>query len=306
MRKRNILEITDVTQKELTHLIKRAHYFSHHPRKSFRKLKGAHVGLLFDANSLRTKMSFEVAVYKMGGVPYFIPLQSVTHEDGAPRESAEDIIDTLDRFVDLYIVRDYSQKMLTVLRRKNDPPLFNGFSGVGHPSQALADLAVITHKIGDPSRLRVYAVCPATGSGVIESFAYAILMLGGSITLITPTGTFKGKNEDFQSRASALPGSLMVTKNVSTVKEADVLYVDEWWKNTPDFLETAKPPKKYRVDDTFLAGTKKDLIILHCLPAHHDREITKKVITSERSIVFDEAEFRLYSAMAWLEFMAKG
>lgn len=305
MKKRNILEITDVSQKELKHLIKRAHFFSHYPRKSFRKLKGAHVGLLFDANSLRTKMSFEVAIYKMGGVPYFIPLQSVTHEDGATRESSEDIIDTLDRFVDLYIVRDYSQKMLTVLKLKNDPPLFNGFSGVGHPSQALADLSVITHKKGDPSRLRICAVCPADGSGVIESFAYAILMLGGKITLITPTGKFTGKNEDFQSQINTLPGTLTVTKNISAVMEADVLYVDEWWKNTPDFLEKAKPPKKYRVDETFLIGTKKELIILHCLPAHHDREISEEVITSARSIVFDEAEFRLYSAMAWLEFMAK-
>lgn len=305
MKKRNILEITDVSAREFRRLIARAIYFSRRPRKSFRTLKGAHVGLLFDANSLRTKMSFEVATYKMGGIPYFIPLQSVTHEDGAPRESREDIIDTLDRFVDLYIVRDYSQEVMRVLMRKNDPPVFNGFSGVGHPSQALADIAVITKQKGDIRTLNICAVCPATGSGVIESFAYAVLLLGGDITFITPTGKFTGKNSCFYKHVDSFPGRLTVEKGIAAVQNADVLYVDEWWENTPNFLETAKPPVKYRVDEKFLKGTKDDLIIMHCLPAHHEREISSDVISSSRSIVFDEAEFRLYSAMAWLEFMAK-
>ena len=274
-----------------------------HQRNGLRALKGLHVWLLFDANSLRTKISFEIAVYKMGGNPYFVPVQSVTHEDGQRRESDEDIIETLDRFVDLYIVRNYSQELIKVLVRKNDPPFLNAFSGVGHPSQVLADLAVIVKKKGSVNKLNIFVCGPTNGSGVIESFIYGVLMLGGSITLITPTGTFNGKNKDFYECTNSLGGKLSVTKEISGVSEADVLYVDEWWENTPDFLHTARPPKKYRVDKEFLRGTKKDLVIMHCLPAHHDREIAKDVIYSDQSIVFDEAEFRLYSAMAWLEFM---
>lgn len=303
MRPKNIFEITDVTEVELEHLIKRTLYFSKNIHRRFTTLKHKRIGLLFDSNSLRTKLSFEVAVDKLGGYSYFVPIHSVTHEqDRTARECFEDIIDTMDRYVDAYVVRDYSREVLDVLARKNDPPIINGFSEVGHPSQALADVSVIMQKRGSLEDLHICAVGPAVGSGVIESFIYAVLMLGHDVTMITPTGTMKGKNKDFHQVVAKLKGNLTITKDTSSTKKADVLYVDEWWENKPDFTKK-KPPKAYRVDEDFVKGCKKDLLIMHCLPAHHDREIARSVIYSDRSIVFDEAEFRIYSAMAWLEYM---
>jgi len=303
---KNILEVTDLIKKELEQLIKRTLYFQKNKKKTFSILKGKKIGLLFDSASLRTKFSFEIASHNLGGFPYFVPLKTITNEnDGTEREIYEDIIDTLDRFVDCYVVRDYSRKVLSVLVRKDNPPLINGFSEVGHPSQALADISVIALKKRDLTKLNICAVCPSTGSGVIESFAYAILLLGGNITLITPTGKFKGKNKDFHQQTKKLKGKLTITKSPEEiVSKADVLYVDEWWENIPNFTRK-KPPKKYQVTKEFLKKSKKDLIILHCLPAHHDREIAKDVFYSKKSIVFEEAEFRIYSAMALLEFLLK-
>lgn len=312
MKSKNILEISDLSVKDLKKCITRAIYFKKHWKKQFTILKHKRIGLLFDAVSLRTKVSFEVAIHKLGGFPYYVDIGtktdvdigSVTHEAGAPRESFEDIVDTMDRFVDAYVVRDYSQQILNVLKRKTFPPVINGFSVTGHPSQALADVSVITLKKGDLQKLTIAVLSPATGSGVIESFIYAVLLLGGAVHIITPTGTFKGKNVDFWETVAALPGRCSVTKYDATlIRKLDVLYVDEWWFPGADFLKK-KPPKRYRADANFLHGAKKDLIILHCLPAHHNREISEEVITSERSIVFDEAEFRVYSAMALLEYLA--
>ncbi len=306
MRHKNILEVTDLSSSVWRRLIKRSIYFGKNRNKNFSSLRGKQVGLFFDSASLRTKLSFEIATHKLGGFPYFMDIHSVTHEDGETRESFGDIIDTADRFVDMYVVRDYSRKILDVLKRDTFPPVINGFSVVGHPSQALADLAVITREKGDVRKLSVCAVCPAEGSGVIESFVYGVLLLDGNVTLITPTGKFVGKNDDFRDVVGKLPGKLYIEKDPRRViKKADVLYVDEWWWPGSDFLKK-RPSKKYRVDRDFLKDSKADLIILHCLPAHHNREISEQVILSKKSLVFDEAEFRVYSAMALMEYLAEG
>ena len=305
MKSKNILEITDFTKKELLKLIQRSLFLKKNNTKNFSSLKNKRIGLLFDATSLRTKMSFEMATHKLGGFPYFVDINSITHEADAPRESFEDIVDTLDKFVDAYVVRDYSQNTLNVLKRKDYPPVINAFSLVGHPSQALADLSTIFSKKTNFKDLHIAALCPETGSGVIESFAYGVLLLGGTITLITPTGKFSAKNRDFTDVIQTLPGVLSISKDVENIiKNTDVLYVDEWWYPGAEFLKK-KPPKRYRADKDSLKNAKQDLIILHCLPAHHNREISEEVFYSPQSIVFEEAEFRIYAAMALLEYLAK-
>jgi len=304
MKSKNILEVTDFSVDEFTKLIKRSLYFKKHWGKKYSILQGKRIGLLFDAASLRTKLSFEIATHTLGGFPYFVDIDSITHEKGVPRGSYEDIIESLDKFVDAYVIRDYSQNLITVLKRKTFPPIVNGFSVTGHPSQAIADVTVIIEQKGDLTKLNICGVCPATGSGVIESFVYAVLLLGGNITLITPTGRFKGKNSDFLTTVEGLQGTLTITDNPKKViPSADVLYVDEWWYPGSEFL-TKKPSKKYQVDSTFLKHSKENLIVLHCLPAHHEREISEEVIRSDKSIVFEEAQFRIYSAMALLEYVA--
>lgn len=299
----NILEITDFSQKEFIHLIQEAVAYKKNIHRHKTALNGKRVCLLFDSSSLRTRLSFESAVYLLGGSTYFVDTDSVLHEkDGTHREVYEDIIDSIDRMVDAYVVRDYSQNMLEVLKRKQYPPLINGFCQTGHPSQALADLSVVTWKKGT-WKLNFVGVCPPEGSGVMESFVYAVLLLGQNVTLITPTGNIIGKNLGFHKTVKMLSkygGKLSFTKEIhTTMNTADVLYVDEWWENKKDFLK--RQIGKYQVDKMFLKNTKKNLALLHCLPAHPDREIAKDVMRSTQSLIFDQAEFRVYSAMALLK-----
>lgn len=309
MKAKNIIEVTDFSQVEWKRLIAEAIKYKKNPHPIPQPLKGKRVGLVFDSNSLRTRLSFETATHLLGGTSFFIDVENVTHEkDGTARESFEDIIDTMDRMIDVYVLRDYSQEMLTIFKRKSYPPFINAFCQVGHPSQALADLAVITWKKGRYTKLNYVGVCPEAGSGVMESFVYGVLLLGQNITLITETGEFKGKNKDFHAQIKKLcveyGGKFTSTKEIKAVMAvADVLYVDEWWENTPHFLD--RKIGKYRVDEKFLVNAKKDLSIMHCMPAHPGREISLKVMRSAQSIIYDEAEFRMYSAMALLSYLKK-
>lgn len=309
MKAKNLIEVTNFSRKEWSHLIDETIKFKKKPHRKEKLLNHKRIGLVFDDNSLRTRLSFETAAHLLGGTTYFIDVYNVTHEkDGTKRETFEDIIDTMDKMVDVYVVRDYSQQIFNVFTKKSYPPFINGFCTVGHPSQALADLSVIKWEKGTNKNLSYVGVCPGTGSGVMESFVYGVLLLGQSITLITETGKFKGKNTDFYIQVMRLTkqhgGRLTLTKNPeSIVAQADVLYVDEWWENKPDYLK--RKIGKYKVDEKFLKNSKKDLSILHCLPAHPGREIASDVMRSDQSLIFDQAEFRVYSAMALLSYLKK-
>lgn len=309
MKSKNIIEVTDFDQKEWSKLIDNAILFKKNRHRRPRALKKKRIGLFFDSNSLRTKLSFETAIYLLGGDSYFVDIHSITHEkDGSKRETFEDIIDTADRMLDAYVIRDYSKKMLEIFKKKTYPPVINGFCEIGHPSQALADLSVLKWKKGNLRGLKYTGVCPEKGSGVMESFVYGVLLLGEDITLITETGKFIGKNKDFHEWVKKLSkqygGHFSTTNKIkTTVKEADILYVDEWWENTPNFLK--RNIGKYKVDKKFLNDSKETLSILHCLPAHPGREITEEVMHSPQSLIFDEAEFRVYSAMSILYYLTK-
>lgn len=308
MKAKNILEVTDFSQSEWKKLISETIKFKKNPYRKKNLLKNKRIALVFDSNSLRTRLSFETAIHLLGGNSYFVDIHALTHEkDNTPRECYEDIIETMDRMVDAYVVRDYTQQMLEVFKRKSFPPIINGFCSTGHPSQALADLSVIKYK-KKTNNVIYSGVCPEAGSGVMESFIYGVLLLGLKITLITETGKFVGKNQNFQQQSNFLEkkygGHFNIVKNSELIiKRADVLYVDEWWDNSPNFLK--RKIGKYKVDSRFLKKSKKTLSILHCMPAHMEREISTEVMQGEQSIVYDEAEFRVYSAMALLNYLSK-
>jgi len=197
MKAKNVIEVTDFTKNEWERLISQSLKYKKNRHSGRTLLRGKLICLLFDSASLRTKTSFEVATFLLGGETYFIDIRDIVSEYGEKREEIHEIIDTLDKMIDCYVIRDYSQKFLDVLKRKNCPPFINGFSQTGHPSQALADMSVIKWKKGKLKGLNYAGVCPSTGSGVMESFIYSVLLLGENIKIITPTGKFLGKNPDF-------------------------------------------------------------------------------------------------------------
>tara|TARA_Y100000310_G_C20675761_1_gene812937 strand:+ start:145 stop:1071 length:927 start_codon:yes stop_codon:yes gene_type:complete len=302
---KNLLSISDIEQKTLSKIIDRVVLFS--SKGNFNTLKNKKIALLFSEVSLRTKISFEIATQLLGGIAVSISIPHLTKEfDGTPREDFLDILKSLEGWVDGFVVREYSGKYLEKTLKNSKLPVIDAFCGKNHPSQTIGDLSIIKKKFGELKGIKVCCICPPFGSGIMESFAYGCIIMGMDVRFLSPKGEYKPKNKDFLNKIKKLQekykGNFRILENKKdALRNAKILYVDEWWKNSPEFLKIQM--NGFKVDDKFLELVPDETKIMHYLPAHHDREISKEILHSNKSIAFEQAEFRLYSAMASLEFI---
>ncbi|OGF33392.1 hypothetical protein A2533_04705 [Candidatus Falkowbacteria bacterium RIFOXYD2_FULL_35_9] len=301
----NLLEIQSLNKTQLTALINRSIDFSKNKKQQL--LKNKRLALLFSEVSLRTKMSFKIGMQLLGGIATTVSIPHLTKEfDGTNREDFLDILKSLEGWVDAFVIRDYTGKLLEMSLKHTNLPIIDGFCGLNHPTQTIADLAIIQKEFKKIKNLKICCVCPPFGSGVMESFAYGGIIMGADIYFLTPESKYSSKNKSFNKKIKALGkkwgGKLTITTDIKVaLSDAKILYVDEWWKNTKNFLDIKLG--KLKVDNAFLQNALPNIKIMHYLPAHHDREITKEILHSKKSIAFEQAEFRLYSAMASLEYI---
>lgn len=301
----NLLEIYSLNPKTLSSLIDRTISFS--SKKTQQTLKNKRVALLFSEVSLRTKISFEIGTQLLGGIATSISVPHYTNEyDGTPREDFIDILKSLEGWVDALVIRDYTGKILKTALKHSQLPIIDGFCGINHPTQTIADLGIIKKEAKKIKGVKICCVCPPFGSGVMESFAYGAVIMGAELFFLTPNGKYIPKNKQFLTIISKLQkkwgGQFEITGNKKDcLNNARFLYVDEWWKNTKNFLDIKLG--KLQVNNSFLQEAPKNIKIMHYLPAHHNREISKEVLHSTNSIVFKQAEFRLYSAIASLKYI---
>ena len=302
---KNLLSISDIEKTTLSKIIDRAILFS--SKETFNKLKNKKIALLFSEVSLRTKISFEIAIQLLGGIAVSVSIPHLTKEfDGTPREDFLDILKSLEGWVDGFVIREYGGKYLEKTLKTSKLPVIDAFCGKNHPSQTIADLAIIKKKFGELKGIKICCICPPFGSGIMESFAYGGIIMGMDVRFLTPKGEYKPKNQDFINKITKLQkkykGNFRILENKKdALRNAKILYVDEWWKNSPEFLKIQM--NGFKVDDNFLELVSKETKIMHYLPAHHEREISKEILHSNKSIAFEQAEFRLYSAMASLEYI---
>lgn len=304
----NILSIKDLTVDKLKKLVDRTIIFSK-KKEHGKPLAGKRVALLFSESSLRTKISFELAAQMLGGAYVNVHLPHVMKEfDGTPRENLLDVLKSLERWVDVIVIRDYYGKYLDIAVRESSIPVIDAFCGKDHPSQTICDLALLKKVYGRLEGLKVCLSGPETGSGIMESFAYGAVMLGVNVMFLAPekyAPKIPGFFENIARLQEEHNGSFGLTSDKRKGMEgADVLYADEWWDGTHSSL--GRGVGDFKVDANFIREAPSSMKIMHCLPAHHDREISKAILHSERSLAFQQAEFRLYSAMAALEFAING
>ena len=304
---KQLLNIDNLDYKDLQDLINRT--LIHSRKNSPKTLKDKRVGLIFSEVSLRTQISFTIAVQLLGGISTMITIPHFTTEfDGTPREDICDILRSLEGWMDIFIIRDYSGQILKEALQNIRLPIIDGFCGDNHPTQTIADLGIIKNESGKIQDVEICCVCPNFGSGVMESFALGAVMMGARVIFLISGGEYKPKNKDFFIRLNKIKreckGKLAITNNhIEALKNAEFLYVDEWWKNSKNFLDIEM--NELKVDNDFLKNAPKNIKVMHYLPAHHEREISKQVLYSDFSIAFKQAEFRLYSAMASLEYVHK-
>ena len=296
--KKDLLSIADFRRKEIEGLIEQARRMKHEGATPL--LLGRTLALLFEKPSLRTRVSFEVAMYQLGGHGVYLSPEEVGL---GKRESAADIARVLSRYVDAIAARTFSHETLSILAVHSSAPVINALSDLEHPCQALSDLLTVYEKKGRLPGLTLAFV--GDGNNVANSLLLAASLVGMNFRLASPPG-YEVRKEVLSKgrRFAALSGSRIHLTNDpgKAAKGADVVYTDVWVSMGQE-AERGKRRRAfsgYQVDDRLLGLAKKDVLFMHPLPAHHGEEICAGLLDDPRSVVFDQAENRLHLQKALL------
>ncbi len=315
--KKDLTKITDLGQQEIMEIVGMAFRYKNGELgigESGQVLKGKVVAMVFEKPSLRTKVAFEVATAKLGGIPVYLTsgqiMASGNNEKG--RESIPDIAKNLERFADLILARVYSHSTIQEIGDAVKIPLINALCDKHHPTQALADLmAIIWHKCGgkfDVEKLRKMKVAfVGDGNNVATSLMQICAMVGINFSVASPKGYEISQEayEEIYEQKLANEVSVEFCENpAEAVENADVIYTDTFISMGEEHLkvEKMKAFHGYQVNKSLLDFAKTDAIFMHCLPAHRGEEVTDEVMDSKQSVIFDQAECRMHIAKALLTF----
>ena len=293
------------SSQEINEMLDLAAQVKKDPKTSKSILEGKSVGLLFEKASLRTKTAFYLGAQQLGAkVIYYSPQEVKIGQ----REEVTDVARTLSMYLDLVVVRTFSHSNIMKFAEISSIPVINALSDLAHPSQALADILTIRELKGNLKKLKVAYI--GDGNNVCNSLIYAFSILGGKLHLAIPKSyqPYKSILDEVKSYHRISGAKIKVTDSVAeAAKDADVLYTDVWTSmgEEKEKEKRKKAFKKFRIDDKILNMAKTDAIVMHCLPAHRGEEITSSVIDGKSSVVFKQAENRLYTAKAILTYILK-
>jgi len=296
--KKDLLSIADLNRKEIEHLIEQARRMKQEGASSL--LSGRTLALLFEKPSLRTRVSFEMAMYQLGGHSIYLSPEEVGL---GKREPAADIARVLSRYVDGIAARTFSHETLRILAGHSSVPIINALSDLEHPCEALSDLLTIYEKKGRLPGLTLAFI--GDGNNVANSLLLSACLAGMNFHFAAPPGyEIKAEVLNQGKKFAALSGSqiLLTTDPHEAAKGADIIYTDVW----VSMGQEAEANKRrlafsgYQVDNKLLSLAKGDVLFMHPLPAHHGEEISAGLLNDPRSVVFDQAENRLHLQKALL------
>jgi len=254
-------------------------------------LEGKTLAMVFQKPSARTRISFEVGMYQLGGYALYLAPADIGLGE---RESVADIARVLARYNDGIMARVFAHSDVLELAQFADVPVINGLSDLLHPCQVMADLLTIVEHKGRIEELTVAFV--GDGNNVCNSWLNAAYRLNFNLSLAVPEG-YEPDREIFERAAGANPNITITPLPAEAVEEADVIYTDTWTSmgQEDEAERRMKDFQGYTVDEELVSKAKEDVIVMHCLPAHRGEEITDAVIDGPHSVVFDEAENRLHA-----------
>ena len=259
-------------------------------------LEGKTLGMIFEKSSTRTRVSFEVGMYDLGGAALFLSSKDLQIGRGEP---VQDTARVLSRFLDGIMIRTFDQAEVEALAKYGSIPIINGLTDFCHPCQVLADLQTIReHKGKDLKGKKLCYI--GDGNNMANSLIVGCIKVGMKVAIACP----KGYEPDETVVAWAKEnGELLITEDIlEAAKGADVLYTDVWASmgQEAEAEERKKIFTGYQINDSVMAVAKPDAMVLHCLPAHREEEITAKVFEAHAKEIFEEAENRLHAQKAVL------
>lgn len=295
--KRDYLRVFDFTKNEFLSMIKRAIDFKAGKDALKYPLTCKNIGMIFEKPSTRTRISFEVAIYQLGGHPIYLSSKDLQLSRG---ETIKDTAMVFSRYLDAVIIRTFSHSVIEEFAKWSTIPVINALTDLHHPCQAIADMMTIFEKKGKLDGIKIAYI--GDGNNVANSLIEASALTGVNIFIATPRGC--EPLEEILQRAKTMTGVNLSDNPFEAVLDADVIYTDVWLSmGEEQNTEKREKFKSFQVNSNLLKKAKPDAIVMHCLPAHRGEEITDEVLDGPQSVVLDQAENRLHTEKAILEFL---
>jgi len=303
-RVRHFLSIADLSPAETTALLDDADALKRDPVPRDAPLHGRALAMIFEKPSLRTRLSFDVAMRDLGGHSSYLSPQEVGL---GRRESVSDVARVVSRYVDVVVLRTFAHETLEEFAKYSSVPVINGLSDLTHPCQGLADIFTIRERKG--ALAGVVAAYVGDGNNVAHSLMLAAANTGMTLRVASPAGfdPLPRYRDLAESTAQTTGARITYLRDpVAAVRDADVVYTDVWTSmgQEQEYERRRRAFQGFQVNPELLAGAKPDAIVLHDLPAHRGEEITDDVIDGPNSAVFDQAENRLHVQKAVLRWIA--
>ena len=294
--KKDLLTINDFNREEILALFdkatdlktKRKNGIEHYP------LKGKSLGMIFNKNSTRTRISFEVGMYELGGQAIFLTGDQLQLNRG---ETLKDSAQVLSRYLNGILMRTHDHKEVIDLAKNASIPVINGLTDLNHPVQILSDIFTIKEKLGKIENLKIAYVGDA--NNVAYSWMTGASLMGMNLCIACPEELKPLSMPPLQRN-----GAVEIIENpLKAVQDADIIYTDVWISmgDSGDLKKKEQILTPYQINQKLLDATGKHSLVMHCLPAHRGMEITSEVLDGKNSIVLDQAENRLHVQKAILE-----
>ncbi len=292
---KHLLKLSDLTKQEIIDILDLADQLKYAKKNGIehKYLAGKTLGMIFQKSSTRTRVSFEVGMYDLGGSALFLSSRDLQIGRGEP---VEDTARVLSRYLDGIMIRTFDQEEVETLAKVGSIPIINGLTDYCHPCQVLADLMTIREHKGSLEGLKLCYI--GDGNNMANSLIAGCIKVGMKVSIACP--------DAYQPDAELMKwasenGEFCCTSDIAeAVKDADVLYTDVWASmgQEGEAEERKKIFKNYQINDEAMAIAAEGAMVLHCLPAHREEEITAKVFEEHANEIFDEAENRLHAQKA--------
>ncbi len=300
---KHFLKLLDYSGKEIIDMLNLADQLKYEQKHGIehKLLAGKTLGMIFQKASTRTRVSFEVGMYQLGGYPLFLSANDMQIGRGEP---VEDTARVLSRFIDGIMIRTFEQAEVETLAKYGSIPVINGLTDFCHPCQVMADLMTIREYKGTLEGLKLCFV--GDGNNMANSLIVGGLKTGMKVTIACPEG-YEPPEEILEFAKHYGDKFGMYRSPKEAAQNADVVYTDVWASmgQEQEAMKRAEAFKGFCVDSDLMSVTNKDCMVLHCLPAHRGEEITAEVLEAHANEIFDEAENRLHAQKAVLVTMMK-
>jgi ornithine carbamoyltransferase len=299
---KHLLTLADLAREDFEAFFKRAVELKEQQKKGIAKpkLAGKCLGLLFDKPSTRTRVSFEGAMIQLGGTPIFISSKDTQMSRDEP---IKDTARVLSRYLDALAIRTFSQEVIQEFAEFSDIPVINALTDAYHPCQVLSDLLTVIEHKGSVQNLKIAWV--GDGNNMAQSWINAAGVLGFELHLACPEGYFPDAEILGEAAKKSDARIILNSDPIEAVKNADVVNTDVWASMGQEAEQEDRKKKfaLFQVNDALLADAAKDVIVLHCLPAHREEEISEAVLEGPHSVVWDQSENKLHMHKAILDIL---